>query len=379
MAASTKKLSFTLAGLVVVGLAAGLVYWLWPPAKPNAAEEPERVFSGSTDRLQATTVVPALEAPIPEGKSAIWCISLKLAWDRLEENIVKEPIRLSGAQQVADWLNQPGGPSADDVNAGEVFALAGPTNDDIAGKIKASLDKRFPDHTMPPIKGIPGGYVACGYLRANVRYTYQFFNNREWLVFTQADGRQVRVRSFGLPQFSKASPIQGECRSQVAVLFREGGQFALDLSDASRPNQLILAKVSRRDTLAATLSELNEKLAKSQPKPLPASATLLVPNANWRVEHHFRELEGSGFQNPGMAGRHLVLAFQFVDFKMDRFGAAVESGAILGSDNGHTPAPDPNPDHYYFDRPFLIVLKKRGAKHPFFVMWVDNAELLCKH
>jgi hypothetical protein len=27
-------------------------------------------------------------------------------------------------------------------------------------------------------------------------------------------------------------------------------------------------------------------------------------------------------------------------------------------------------------RPFLIYLKKRGAGHPFFVMWVDNAELL---
>jgi hypothetical protein len=33
---------------------------------------------------------------------------------------------------------------------------------------------------------------------------------------------------------------------------------------------------------------------------------------------------------------------------------------------------------FIFDRPFLIVVKKRGAEHPFFVMWVDNAELLCK-
>ncbi len=36
---------------------------------------------------------------------------------------------------------------------------------------------------------------------------------------------------------------------------------------------------------------------------------------------------------------------------------------------------DPN---FIFDRPFLIVVKKRGAERPFFVMWVDNAELLCK-
>jgi len=31
----------------------------------------------------------------------------------------------------------------------------------------------------------------------------------------------------------------------------------------------------------------------------------------------------------------------------------------------------------YFDRPFLIYVKKRGAEYsPFFVMWVDNAELM---
>jgi hypothetical protein len=31
-----------------------------------------------------------------------------------------------------------------------------------------------------------------------------------------------------------------------------------------------------------------------------------------------------------------------------------------------------------FDGPFLIIMKKRNAENPFFVMWVDNSELLCK-
>src|SRR5262249_5349091 len=105
-------------------------------------------------------------------------------------------------------------------------------------------------------------------------------------------------------------------------------------------------------------------------------ATLLVPNANWRVEHDYSDLEGNTFLNPGMQGRKLIKASQFVDFKMDRFGAAVESGMFFGSDNGLKP--DPDPSRYHFDQPFLIVMKKRDARNPFFVMWVDNAELLCK-
>src|SRR5262249_25400150 len=155
--------------------------------------------------------------------------------------------------------------------------------------------KRFPQHTMPPISGIPGGYVAFGYVKADVRYGYQFFNNREWLTFKQADGRTVRVRSFGLPEFSKTAPIEGECRAQVRVLFREGGGSAVDPSHRPTPNQVMLAKLPRRATLAATLRELSEKLAGSRSKPLPLSATLLVPNANWRIDHDYRDLEGITF------------------------------------------------------------------------------------
>lgn len=31
-----------------------------------------------------------------------------------------------------------------------------------------------------------------------------------------------------------------------------------------------------------------------------------------------------------------------------------------------------------FNRPFLVYMQKRGAERPFFVMWVDNAELLVR-
>jgi hypothetical protein len=367
-----------IAGLATVGLATALFFRLRPPGKPNAKEEPERVFAGSSDLLKETVVLPTLDTPIPENKSAVWCISLQLAWNRLKEDVVKEPIKLSNSQTLADWLNQ-GGTSEMDVPADASFAMAGAVDDGIIEKIESGLAKKFPDHTVPPLAGVPGGYIAFGYVKTDVRYADQFFNNPEWLSFRQDDGHSVRVRSFGLPDLgtaSKPSPVWGECRDQVRVLFREGRWFAVDLSHQSAPNQVLLAKLPRGDTLAAMLAKLNGKIAQSQPKALPISATLLVPNLNWRIEHDYRDLKDNTFLNARMQGRKLITVSQFVDFKMDRFGAAVESGAILGSDNGHEP--DLDPDRYHFDQPFLIVLKKRDANNPFFVMWVDNAELLCK-
>jgi hypothetical protein len=59
-------------------------------------------------------------------------------------------------------------------------------------------------------------------------------------------------------------------------------------------------------------------------------------------------------------------------FKLDRFGASVRSEADFMC------AAKVQPKRFIFDGPFLAVMKKRGAQHPFLVMWLENAELLCK-
>jgi hypothetical protein len=71
--------------------------------------------------------------------------------------------------------------------------------------------------------------------------------------------------------------------------------------------------------------------------------------------------------NPPMP---IVEALQTIEFRLDRCGAALESEsklAILAA-----------PRYFDFNRPFLVYMQKRGAEHPFFVMWVDNAELLVR-
>jgi hypothetical protein len=53
---------------------------------------------------------------------------------------------------------------------------------------------------------------------------------------------------------------------------------------------------------------------------------------------------------------------------MDRSGAQVDStGYVLAKSASRL---------FHFDQPFLICLKRRDADYPFFLMWVDNAELL---
>jgi hypothetical protein len=97
---------------------------------------------------------------------------------------------------------------------------------------------------------------------------------------------------------------------------------------------------------------------------------LLVPDFFWHITHRFAELEGQAFMNPTLKGQRMDVAQQDILFRLDRSGAELESEAKIYA--------LPIPTYYVFDRPFLIYMKKRGEPHPYFVMWVDNAELLQK-
>src|SRR5262249_18413113 len=97
---------------------------------------------------------------------------------------------------------------------------------------------------------------------------------------------------------------------------------------------------------------------------------LLAPMMNWGIEHHFQEIESRNFKNAGFEGIWIDPAFQSFRFRLDETGAYVKSEALFGGRAIARPL--------VCDRPYLIALRRRGAEQPYFLMWVDNAELLCK-
>ena len=95
---------------------------------------------------------------------------------------------------------------------------------------------------------------------------------------------------------------------------------------------------------------------------------MLVPDLFWRISHKYAELEGKPFKNTVLEGQRLDVAQQDILFRLDRSGAELQSEAKVFC--------LPIPTYFVLDRPFLIYMKKRGARNPYFAMWVDNAELL---
>jgi len=96
----------------------------------------------------------------------------------------------------------------------------------------------------------------------------------------------------------------------------------------------------------------------------------------YKLTHHFKELEEKGLGNAHLGGTIIFEALQMIDFSLSRTGVILKSSATFGTTRGRS-AHIEEPRYLYFDRPFLIYVKKRQTQaQPFFVMWVDNAELL---
>jgi hypothetical protein len=154
----------------------------------------------------------------------------------------------------------------------------------------------------------------------------------------------------------------------------------VDLDRHSTPNQVVLARVERKGTLAETFDEAQRRIkagrdrSPGEQNPLEFEDTLLVPNMNWKVRHEFPELLGED-KALKCDGRlwPMEVAEQITAFRFEQAGIRIGSSSRIEakSEIKH------GPRDFHFNRPFLLYLKKRNSERPFFVMWVDNAELLC--
>jgi hypothetical protein len=303
----------------------------------------------------------------------IWCATLALAWQQLEKKVGNGPLGLEGAEQVADaWSRLPDMGLLPE----HYYVAAGLHDAAFEDRLRRELRARFP---RAPILDLPSSgpnrFLSYAHLEASIRYEFAFRESEQPLRFRDSQGRVTPVRAFGIREEDEDQGKKS-FRGQVRVLFRQGDEFAVDLSRKSRPYQIILARMSRKATLKATWMDLQKRIARSrrkgQPTDLGDGAILLVPDMNWRIEHRFRELEGKRLRRPAAPpGAILDTALQLVQFQMDRRGTALGSAGLLGGDWDGAEKED-----FRFDRPYLIVLRRRDVREPFFVMWVDNAELL---
>jgi len=332
-------------------------------------------FSGRSDSLKQTSFVPTLDSPCPENKNVIWCSSFQLAWNQMKDDVISAPIQVVGAEVLAARLNA-AEQSADDLESRSFYVAAGRINQGIINRIEKDMAAKFPSHSLPDfsyIAAYPKGLLAYSYLIANVPFEYPYRQVRNDFIFTDSQGIETNVGAFGAWGFGQRYK---KMREQAEILYfiedynepvsdLQIKEFAIDLCKHSKPYQVVAAVIEPKDSLIQSLDYIHNQIADF--KQSDNVDVLMVPEMFWEIDHRFEDLIGKIVSNadPPMP---IVEAKQSIKFKLDRYGAILESEATF--------AVSAIPRYFMFNRPFLVYMKKRDCEQPFFVMWVDNAELL---
>lgn len=350
----------------------------------------QQAVSVDSNDLEATTVLATLDCPLPSGHNAIWCATFQMAWDQYQERIAGEPIIVRGAEELANRLNNAAFPT-ENIERESYYATAGAVNDGILEEIQGEMARRFPNESPPAFderyRTLPGVMVAYAYLSLTVDFEHPFHTNESPFAFAGSDGTKTEVTAFSdLPERTREAD---QVREQVEILHygyadaRDSDTFAVDLCKHTDPYQIVLARMPVSGTLRETVAGVEQAIAQFKADPdyetlrrLRPIDHLMVPDVLYKLTHHFRELEGRKLGNQHLIGAVFFEALQKIDFSLSRTGVVLRSMATLGSTRSRS-ARTTQPRYLYFNRPFLIYVKQRRPDaQPFFVMWVDNAELL---
>jgi len=325
--------------------------------------------------LSSTDVVPHTEVKITPGRNVLYCSTFQMAWSELQNDVIGEPIRLTGSPRLADQLNA-GQFSKDDLSADSYLAKAGLAKDGIVDEIRREMQERFPNATLglPPSADDPSTViVAYAYLVKSLPFETKFDKLRSPIVFQTREGG-VSVKAFGI---DKHSPNGNALRSQIRVIdYKDSNDFVLELKTTQPNEQLVLAKVAPAATLEETLAMVHRRAADAgDESPVKGDERFRVPNVAVAVTHHYAELIGRRLLNDDWNKLFIDSAEHAIGFSLDEAGAEVESHGYI-SKTKSAARRDQRPRSFIFDRPFLVYLKQRDAERPYLALWVETAEVL---
>jgi len=359
---------------------------------PHRATVTKQAEALDTANLKKTSVVATLDCPVPEHQNVIWCSTFQIAWDKFKNDIIGKPVKVPGAEELAASLNR-AEVSEKDLEKESFYATAGFVGKGIIKQIQKEMKKRFPSAPVSvsgKLKRSTDAAVLYSYLDIDLKFKYPFYTEDSPFIFEDSEGTHKEVQSFCNNSDGFGDFNQKHVHEQIDILYYKSGnkvepmEFAIDLCKYTSPYQVVVALVSQSNTLRETLSTVEQKISEFKEelnyevlrkiRTFGFADIVTVPDILYKLTHQFAELKDRPFENSQVLNCSFMETKQMIDFSLSRTSVTYQNDAIFIF---WPLAQPPQPRRLLFNKPFLIYVKKRqGGTDPFFVMWVDNAELM---
>lgn len=321
-------------------------------------EKPEPTWSelpGVTnlDSVAETEFMPTLESAVHAGKNSIYAPTLLYAWDEIRNELGVSVAPAPGSSEDFLMLNRSHS-FENSLESGDYTI-----NKEIEGQhisVSAFFNKTLPFPAK--MDKLEQGIVFNGTTVPAFGMTYR---NEDIIEFSEI----LYYRS----DDAFALKFRPRDESQEIILIK-GFNTLKNLSEAvTISNELIESgKRERRDSALAWKYDFNPEDFFS------------IPVIRFNINTNYQAIEGQSFKTSTTAYT-ITKAYQRTGFILNETGAVVESEAEISIEAAELPEEEPlkpHPKHIVFDKPFFIIVKKKAQANPYFVMKVENAELMEK-
>jgi hypothetical protein len=331
--------------------------------------DPISMKTFSNNELSMTIVSPHMEQKVNDNQNIIYCSTFQLCWNDMKD-LVGGDLEIESNPEMVKYLNKSLS-TEDDISEEFYIAEAG-LKQDIETTVNEQLKSKFDKKASQEIaKASPDDLLAYSYLYKNLKFPNEFESMEDPLLFYE-NNTPIGVEAFGIKDYSDKNDELGD---QVNIIdFINNDDFIVRLKTKSEKDELILAKVMPGDTLLETIDTVNNRVMNGTVVSLKENDILMIPKFSFDIKNRFTELINKFILNRGYTDYYVKEALQDITFVLDEKGAMVESKAFLSLSKSAEIS-----RNFIFDQPFLLYMKEKGAKYPYFCMWIENTELMANY
>jgi len=383
------------------------------------------IKSIDSSQLKSTIITPVLDTKIENGKNMIYCASFQMAWNSLCKDVLKETAEIENAPEYVKLLN-------DNINEPlslpeeSCIAMAGFKKDNIEEKFLDTLKDKFKNLSKetislynPKLKNDNDIGVLSSFFK-DIKFEFPFKENNVIFKFGKDN---VKVKSFGLENYF--SYRESVLCKQFKVLYQFKENLKIDSTSFKTLSQILprgliikLVTSSKTDDLIISTIPVENSLNKSYEKVME-----IVDNSN--VEHFLNIInkhinhpidENNVIFNVDLTNKEINLSDNFSIFipiininfnnafsdlsntnsinlkpiKINNIKSILynNQSLIIKINNiekmlksftyDSEMTERKKPYKYSIDSPFIIFLKHKSSKYPYFMAYICNDELLEK-
>ncbi|MEI6627466.1 MAG: hypothetical protein WCL61_02630 [bacterium] len=294
----------------------------------------------------------------------VWGGAMNLAWNELNENIVHEKVQLNTQDQAAlsmlDKLNNPVF-TKNDLDAPSYYVKSGYGQQTVDLINKESREK-FPQKSFSDLdlQLNPTDIISYAYFVKAVKYQ-DVFTKKDF------DFNGEKVEGFYADNIQQSTNVQ-------IIKYESDDKFIIKLRLKDNSDELILAKGYDMTNPQNAVDEVvaNDKAWLPE---MGERDNFEAPKLKLDYSRDYVEMINKYLANKGFENYYIAQMYENIKFDMDEAGAKVENEAVITMALGAR-VDEVKPKNLTLNKPYWIVMKRSDSQNPYFILGVNNTELM---